>query len=125
MFISKGNPKNMKEETFPVECDFCEFNAKSESEIKFHPQNAHTATDSNVKCLDCDFCAYNEISIEVHQGIQQGDGFECGLCDFQAESLETLNLHLITCESNECYRCNFRVFTISGIKEHLKEKHES
>ena len=80
----------MKADKYPVECDFCDFNAKSESDMKFHLKNVHTATDSNLKCLDCDFCAYNEISIQVHQGRCHGDGFECGLCDFQADSLEIL-----------------------------------
>ena len=121
----KRKHTNMKADKFSVECDFCEFNAKSESEMKFHLKNSHTATDSNVKCLDCDFCAYNEISIQVHQGRQHEDGFTCGLCDFKADSLEMLNLHLKTCESYECYRCNIRVYTISDIKEHIKNKHDS
>ena len=121
----KRKHTNMKADKYPVECDFCDFNAKSESDMKFHLKNVHTATDSNYKCLDCDFCAYNEISIQVHQGRSHGDEFECGLCDFQADSLETLNLHLTTCECYECYSCKIRVFTISDIKEHIKEKHDS
>ena len=121
----KRKHTNMKADEFPVECDFCDFNAKSENEMRFHLKNIHTSTDSNFKCLDCDFCAYNEISIQVHQGRQHGEGFECGLCDFQAESLDTLNLHLTTCESYECRRCNIRVFNISDIKEHIKNKHDS
>ena len=121
----KRKHTDMKVDKYPVECDFCEFDAKSESEMRFHLKNVHTVTDSNFKCLYCDFCAFNEISIQVHQGRQHEDGFECGLCDFKADSLETLNLHLTTCESYQCYRCNFRVYHISDIKEHIKEKHES
>ena len=75
--------------------------------------------------MDCDFCAYNEISIQVHHGRQHGDGFECGLCDFEADSLETLDLHLTTCESYQCYRCNVRPHHISDIKKHIEEKHWS
>ena len=116
---------NMKSVKYPVEYDFCELSVKSESEMRFHLKNVHTATDSNFKCLDCDFCAYNEISIQVHQGKCHEDGFECGLCDFKAESLESLDLHLITCESYECNECNIRVHQISDIREHIKEKHES
>ena len=93
--------------------------------MRFHLKNVHTVTDSNLKCLDCDFCAYNEISIQVHQGRQHEDGFTCGLCDFKADTLETLNLHLKTCESYECYRCNIRVYTISDIKEQIKNTHDS
>ena len=121
----KRKHTNMKADKYPVECDFCDFNAKSESDMKFHLKNVHTATDSNLKCLDCDFCAYNEISIQVHQGRCHGDGFECGLCDFQADSLEILNLHLTTCESYECYKCNIRLHHISDIREHIKENHEA
>ena len=121
----KRKHTNLNAEKYPVECDFCDFSAKSESEMRFHLKNVHTATDSNVKCLDCDFCAYNEISIQVHRGRQHEDGFECGLCDFRADSLETLNVHLTTCECYECHRCNIRVHHISDIREHIAEKHQS
>ena len=36
-----------------------------------------------------------------------------------------LNLHLKTCESYECNSCNLRVYTISDIRDHIKDKHES
>ena len=121
----KRKHTDMKADKYPVECDFCEFNARSESEMRFHLKNVHTAADSNYKCLDCDFCAFNEISIQVHQGRKHEDGYECGLCDLKTDSLEMLNLHLTTCESYQCYRCNFRVHHISDIKEHIKEKHQS
>ena len=121
----KRKHTNLKADKYPVECDFCEFNAKSESEMKFHLKNVHTAADSNFKCVDCDFCAYNQISIQVHQGREHEDGFTCGLCDFKADSLEMLNLHLKTCESYECNSCNLRVYTISDIRDHIKDKHES
>ena len=93
--------------------------------MRFHLKNDHTATYSNVKCLDCDFHAYNDISIQVHQGKCHEDGFECGLCDFKADSLEALDLHLTTCESYECYECNIRVHHISDVRKHIREKHES
>ena len=75
--------------------------------------------------MDCDFCAYNEISIQVQQGKQHRDDFECGLCDFEADSLETLNLHLTTYESYQCYRCNVKIHPIRDIKKHIEEKHGS
>ena len=53
----KRKHTNNEADEFPGECDFCEFNAKSESEMRFHLKNVHTSTDSNFKCLDCDFCA--------------------------------------------------------------------
>ena len=71
--------------------------------------------------MDCDFCAYIEISIQV----QHENGFECGLCDYKADSLDTLDAHLKTCESYACYRCNIRVHHIIDIRKHIKEKHET
>ena len=38
-------------------------------------------------------------------------------------SLESLNIHLNTCESYECYRCNLRVYNLSDMKEHIHKKH--
>ena len=88
----------------------------------FHLKNDHTSTDSSLKCLDCDFYAENEISIQVHQGRCHG-GFECGICDFKADSLQSLDIHLNTCESFECYGCRVRVYNISDMKDHINEKH--
>ena len=97
----KRKHTNLKADKYPAECDFCDNSANSESDMRFHLKNDHTATYSNVKCLDCDFYAYNDISIQVHQGKCHEDGFECGLCDLKADSLEALNIHLTTCESYE------------------------
>ena len=46
---------------------------------------------------------------------------ECGLCYFQTQDLETLNLHLKTCEIYECNECEIVSKEISGIKKHLKK----
>ena len=73
--------------------------------------------------MNCDFGAVNEISIQVHRGRCHGAGFECGICDFRADSLESLNIHLNTCEGFECDKCSIRVYNISYMKEHKNGKH--
>ena len=57
---------NLKTDNYPVECDFCDIKVNSESEMKFHLKKDHTSADFSFKCLDCDFGAGNEISIQVH-----------------------------------------------------------
>ena len=111
----------MRADKYPKEWDFCELNAKSKSDMRFHLKNVHTETGSNHKSLDYDFCAYNEISIQAYQGRQHEDGFTCGLCDFKAYSLKTINLHLKICVSYECYMCTIRVYIISQVTQKSQE----
>ena len=40
--------------------------------------------------------------MEVHVGKCNTDNFECGLCDSKFKDLDTLELHLRTCEIYEC-----------------------
>ena len=46
----------------------------------------------------CSVSEYNEIGIEVHVGREHAENFECGLCGYIAEDLESLDVHLQTCE---------------------------
>ena len=57
--------------------------------------------------------------MQIHNGKVHSQNFECGLCDFPAKDLETLNLHLITCEIYECNKCEHVVKKISSIKKHM------
>ena len=41
-----------------------------------------------------------------------------------AESLDTLEMHLFTCETYECYLCNSRERNLKDIKEHIEKEHE-
>ena len=48
--------------------------------------------------------------------------FKCGLCDFEAKNLESLELHLKTCEIYECEECGFVSQSLAGMKKHRSEK---
>ena len=57
--------------------------------------------------------------MEVHIGKCCYSYFE-----YRPESLEMLELHLVTCEMYECNDCYIRVKHLSEIKEHLQKEHE-
>ena len=66
----------------------------------------------------------NELTMEMHTVRCHSEHFECGLCDFKANTLENLETHLTTCEIYDCDLCYFRVKKMSDIKTHMNEKHE-
>ena len=117
----KRKHTNLKDAVYPKECDFCDAKLKNESEMRMHRKIAHTHKEAKFKCEDCDFSGNNELSLEVHHGKCHTEDFECGLCDYKANSLENLNTHLTTCESYECDNCYFRVKTLAAIEDHVKE----
>ena len=45
--------------------------------------------------------------MEVQAGKCQTDNFECGLCEYTGNTLENLELHLVSCEIYECEECQF------------------
>ena len=61
--------------------------------------------------------------MEVHVGRNHCETFDCGLCDFVAKDIETLDLNLFTCEFYECYACNKRFKTLTNLKTHFQEEH--
>ena len=62
--------------------------------------------------------------MQIHNGKAHMEKIECGLCDCKTKNLETLNMHLKTCEIYECNQCEFVATQLSGIKKHMKESHE-
>ena len=59
--------------------------------------------------------------MQIHHGKCHSELFECGLCDFEAKTLDNLELHLTTCETYECEEYEFVSKHISGIKKHFLE----
>ena len=48
--------------------------------------------------------------------------FECGLCGYEANTLENLDMHLFTCEIYICdYCCDVRFKTLTDLKAHLND----
>ena len=110
-------------EKFPKTCDLCDAKVNNKKELKLH-MKTHSYRGSNFQCEDCDFCGPNEYIMEVHAGRCHSTDKECGLCDYKAKDVESLRIHLNTCEIYECDLCYFRVMQISEMKSHMENKNQ-
>ena len=63
--------------------------------------------------------------MEVHLARLHGENFECSLCDYTSKDLETLDIHLGTCEIYKCGICGEKILKLTNIKTHFKENHNS
>ena len=54
----------------------------------------HSNKRIEYKYEECDFCSGNSIAMEVHVGRNHCETFDCGLCDFVAKIIETLDIDL-------------------------------
>ena len=56
--------------------------------------------------------------MEVHLGKLHSEKYDCGLCDFEAMSLENLELHLVSFEVYQCNNCEKKFKSIRDVKDH-------
>ena len=127
-----------------LKCDKCKFSTESETGLKVHNQRKHKDCEfcdetfgtkallekhlkihsfkRVIKCENCSFLATNNLSLNVHEGKVHSGEFGCGLCGFEAGNLETLEMHLHTCEIYTCCRSDDTVRTVSEIKKTSKGK---
>ena len=61
--------------------------------------------------------------MSLHIGKAHGENFECGLCEYIAEDLETLDVHLFTCNIYKCSRCEPKFKKLSDVRTHLETDH--
>ena len=47
----------------------------------------------------------------------------CGLCNYEASELESLETHMNTCEIYKCSDCKKIVKTLADMKNHLRNEH--
>ena len=107
---------------FPRECDLCEMELESIVKMKIH-MRTHSFRRIEYKCEECDFCGDSELAMVVHNGRMHNENYECGLCNFVAQDLEALDIHLFTCEMYECCDCENRLKNLCDLKKHIIEKH--
>ena len=55
--------------------------------------------------------------MEVHIGKCHSENYDCGICSFEAGSLERVETHLRTCEVYQCDECEERIKSLKEIKE--------
>ena len=73
---------------------------------------------------ECDYVCENSLTMEVHIGQLHSEKVECGLCNYKANNLESLNLHISTCETYICEDCCYRTTKLHDINDHLNNKHD-
>ena len=118
--ISKKHKPTAESLDFPRSCHLCEKNLQSLKEYKIHIKT-HSYRLIQYQCNMCSFSEYNEVGIEVHVGREHGENFECGMCEFIAEDLESLDLHLLTCEIYKCNKCENVFKNLQDLKQHSLE----
>ena len=121
---SKKHKQTVDPLDFPRTCNLCEKDVESSKEYKLH-MKTHSYRLIQYQCTMCNFSEYNEIGIEVHVGREHGDNFECGLCEYIAEDLENLDLHLLTCEVYKCNKCGNILKNLQDLKQHFLTEHEN
>ena len=121
-----------KEESSNV-CELCDKKFDTVKILRNH-MKSHSYQDAKYKCVDCDFVGTNDMTMDVHTGKYHTDIFECGICEFIAESEEGLEIHLFTCEIYHCngqygsfpnsVACTVKSKNISDMKRHLEKEHD-
>ena len=120
--ISKKHKKKI-ESVFCQKCNLCDKELNSTKEIKKH-MITHSYKEAQFKCNQCDFIRGDKIDMEVHAGRMHGDSFECGVCDYEGKDLETLDIHLTTCECYKCALCGTRINQLTKIIKHFQDNHK-
>ena len=71
----------------------------------------------------CDFFCETQSEMELHIGRKHSDQLECGICNYEADNLENLTIHLATCEIYKCEDCELKVKTLNEVKNHVEKEH--
>ena len=70
------------------------------------------------------FWGQNQLTMEMHFRKNLSENITCGICEYVASDVETLDTHTFTCEIFKCLSmtCKIKVFQhISGITEHIQK----
>ena len=109
-----------------TKCDFCNEKFVNEKELKEH-MITHSYLESSqfkFKCDECSFWGPNEHSMKMHFKRLHSETISCGMCEYQAADLETLDIHTFTCELYKCEKCDKRLYSFSDIKRHIEKEHK-
>ena len=108
---------------YPKECALCDIVLNSNKDMKKH-MRTHSFNYVTFKCALCDFIGGEQIEMEIHNARLHSEKNECALCDFEGKNLETIDIHLSTCECYACGLCENKFTQLSQVKEHFKNTHQ-
>ena len=122
----KRKHSESKKEKLSLPCEHCEEHFESEVQLKNHViTHTYISHNSKLRCIKCGFSGENEWTMQIHNGKHHANQIECGLCEYKAEDLEGLEVHLTTCEIYECVKCEFVAKQLSVMKKHVKDECKS
>ena len=124
--ISKKHKKEKDNDniTFPKQCDLCDKIVNTSKDMKNHLRT-HSYKHVQFKCDQFDFIGGEEIEMEIHTARTHGETYECGLCDYESPDLETLDIHLKTCETYICEVCDEKISQLPNVKTLFEAKHDA
>ena len=107
---------------YPQQCELCDKEFKNAKEMKTH-MKTHSYKATEYQCEDCEYVGQNKETMDVHNGRAHCENFECGLCEFEAGSLDNLDMHLRTCEIYQCWNCAMKEKNVDNMRTHIEKEH--
>ena len=75
------------------------------------------------KCDECNFWGPNKQRMKMHVKRNYSEIISCGMCNFEANQVETLDTHTFTCEMYKCNECKITFLHLDRLKTHMKNEH--
>ena len=118
------NRKHTKydENVTTFQCEDCGDKFGSAEDLKEH-MITHSYQKLQFKCDECDFWGPNEHTMEMHIKRLHSETITCGMCDFEANEIESLDTHTFTCEMYKCNECNQTFLHLDDIGKHMRNMH--
>ena len=61
--------------------------------------------------------------MKMHVKRNHSEIISCGMCNFEANQIETLDTHTFTCEMYKCNVCKLPFLHLHTLKSHMKNEH--
>ena len=121
------NRKHTKydENVISFQCENCGKVFRSAGELKEH-MISHSYQKLPFKCDECDFWGPNKQTMIMHIKRNHCETISCGMCDFEAKDIETLDTHTFTCEMYKCndMECGKTFLLLKDLKSHIGKEHD-
>ena len=121
------------EETLPTNCEICDekftdYKNKSWSKVEIEKHitshSYQSSSELKFKCNECEFWGPNRLTMELHMKKFHSEKITCGLCNYEAKTIEELETHNLTCENFRCCECDNNFKNILDIKDHTVKEHK-
>ena len=121
------NRKHTKydENVTSFQCENCSKEFRSAGELKEH-MISHSYQKLQFKCDECDFWGPNKQTMKMHIKRNHSETISCGMCDFEAQDIETLDTHTFTCEMYKCneMECEKTFLLLNDLRSHIENEHD-